>query len=575
MQETKRKNPWNKIGIIGAVLVLGILPLLRIRLGVDLTDTGYSYGNFENFSSMEGMWVIATYLANVVGHFFTLLPFGHTMVGMNFYTGLVISVILIYSFFFLIKILPIWMVFVGELLAFFLCWCPSAILYNYLTYLCMLLALSFLYKGLRKEKKWQLFVAGIFLGINVFVRFPNLVQAGFILVVWYDAISNKKGWKTSMQNTLLCLCGYIVGFGSIFAIVIGQYGWLQYQDMLKSLTNVGTNISGYGPFSMIRNILFDYLQHLRFLWMAILCLVIIQLLYAKGKNKLLRAMVCIIGGGTFAGIFYYYYLNGLFSYNRYNDYTSIFFWAMLFLVLSIGIDLLFLIRKDSTKEIKLVAIISLMILILTPLGSNNSVYPNFNNLFYVAPLTFYGLYHMLLKKELRKKYLPLQVSLFAVLAILMIQCGLFKTIFTFRDAGLSSELNTCMTQNEVGKGMITTKERANMIEGLTEYIVAEDLTERKVVILGYLPGIPYVLNLTPAISSTWPDLPSYSSEEFTCSLRQADTPLVFISLDKYPDILSYEDETGDEKATILAKYLRMQEYEVVYTDDNFEIYDVR
>jgi len=565
----------NKIWVILAAIVLFVLPILRIRYGVDITDTGYSYGNFENFSSMEGMWVIATYLANVVGHFFTLLPFGHTMLGMNFYTGLVISAILLFSFFFLRKIFPTWIVFIGELLAFFLCWCPSAILYNYLTYLFMTIALAYIYHGLIHNKKWYLVVAGIFLGMNVFVRIPNLVEMGFILAIWYDAFSQKKGWKTGIIHTFLCIAGYLIGIGSLMFVIIFQYGWLQLKGMINSLVDVGNEISGYGPLSMVKHIALDYFQHLRFLWIAVLCLFLVQVLYSKFKNRLMQIIICIIGGGIFAGVFYFYYRMKLFSYNQYNDYTSIFFWAMMFLVISITVDVAFLVRKDSSRESKLLAMFSLLILILTPLGSNNSVYPNFNNLFIVAPVTFYGLYCFVFQKKNRKKLLPLQVSLFAVLLILMVQCCMFKIIFTFRDAGLTKELNTIITKNEVTKGMVTTKEQAEMIADLTAYIQAENLQERKVVIFGYAPGISYFLHMQPAISSTWPDLDSYSKEEFTSSLSQADNPLVFIYLKKYPDVVSYRGNTGDEKAAIMANYLLMQQYEVIYQDDNFEIYDMR
>ena len=83
-----------KIGLWLAIVILFILPLLKINIGIDITDTGYSLGNFENMPEMSGMWVIAIYLSNILGYFFTLLPFGHTMMGMNFYTGLMLSAIL-------------------------------------------------------------------------------------------------------------------------------------------------------------------------------------------------------------------------------------------------------------------------------------------------------------------------------------------------------------------------------------------------------------------------------------------------------------------------------------------------
>lgn len=66
-------------------------------------------------------------------------------------------------------------------------------LYNYLTYLFLLLCILFLYVGLAEEKKGFLIAAGLVLGANVFVRFSNLPQAVLIVGVWaYGIICRKK-----------------------------------------------------------------------------------------------------------------------------------------------------------------------------------------------------------------------------------------------------------------------------------------------------------------------------------------------------------------------------------------------
>lgn len=569
--QLKNKKVWT---ILGAV-ILFILPLWRINIGVDFTDVGYSYGNFENFSSMEGMWVLATYLANVIGHLFTLLPFGHTMIGMNFYTGLVLSGILIFSYSYLSKILPTWIVFFGEVFAFSLCWCPTAILYNYLTYLFMTLALYYLYKGLMQERTMYLIVAGALLGANVFVRFPNLAEMGFILILWYDAIMQKKGWKVGILDTLKCILGYLVGFLSIFAIILIIYGWDQYQGMLLSLTNVGGNVEGYGPIQMILSVVMNYVQLLRWIWIPTLCVALTQWIFVKVKHTFSKVVICILGGGAFLSIFaYFYYKANLFSRNGYNDYSSIYFWAMFFLVVSIFFDLLILFKKEESREIKLLAVISFMILVITPLGSNNAVYSNFNNLFLVAPLTFYGLYQYLLKKQFRKKYLPIQLAMLLLLLVTMVQCFMFKTIYTFRDAGLTS-VDTVVTENEVVKGMKTTAEKAETIEELTSYIKENGFEEREVVMFGYAPAMPYFLELKPATSSTWPYLDSYSPDEFACSLRQAGGALVLLNTEKYPDIMAYISSENDRKASLLAIYLKEFDYTLIYEKNGFQIYDVK
>ena len=138
------------------VVVLAFYPLRHINWGLDLWDTGYNYANFQYMGTdhMDPMWLFSTYLANVVGHFLSCLPNARTLWGMNLYTGLLVSLLALAGFFFSTRVLkmPVWVAFLGEFLAVSLCWCPTALLYNYLTYVLVLICLILLYHGLTKEK---------------------------------------------------------------------------------------------------------------------------------------------------------------------------------------------------------------------------------------------------------------------------------------------------------------------------------------------------------------------------------------------------------------------------------------
>ena len=83
---------------------------------------------------------------------------------------------------------PAPLIFIGELMALGLCWCPSTILYNYLTYLIMDAGVILLYKGIVENNRRYYVAAGVLLGMNVAVRMPNVVQAAFIVAVWYGSM---------------------------------------------------------------------------------------------------------------------------------------------------------------------------------------------------------------------------------------------------------------------------------------------------------------------------------------------------------------------------------------------------
>ena len=139
------------------IIILAFYPLRHITWGLDLWDTGYNYANFQymGLEHMDSMWLFSTYFANVLGNLLTKLPFADGLAGMNFYTGLFVSFLAVAGYVFCTKKLGVspLMAFLGEMVAISLCWCPTALLYNYLTYVLFLACVCFLYEGLKSEAK--------------------------------------------------------------------------------------------------------------------------------------------------------------------------------------------------------------------------------------------------------------------------------------------------------------------------------------------------------------------------------------------------------------------------------------
>ena len=107
--------------------ILLIYPLIKINQGIDVSDTTYSLSNYLYFQRLEGTWVISTYLSNVLGWLLTKLPWGTTLLGMNLYTGLIVSGLAVSVYFFMCKWMPAWIVFVGEIIAIGFLWIPTVI----------------------------------------------------------------------------------------------------------------------------------------------------------------------------------------------------------------------------------------------------------------------------------------------------------------------------------------------------------------------------------------------------------------------------------------------------------------
>ena len=145
---------WKSITDILFPIALAVFALMNINKGITVTDTGYNYGNFVFVSSLDDMWKFSTYLANVIGSFFTNLPLGSTMIGLNFYTGLIKLGGALLSYFCCIKICKMRKetVFLAECMVLGFCWCPTALIYNYMTYFLFTLSAMLIYIAFEKEK---------------------------------------------------------------------------------------------------------------------------------------------------------------------------------------------------------------------------------------------------------------------------------------------------------------------------------------------------------------------------------------------------------------------------------------
>ena len=218
-ENNSTENYLQRVTEIVFPLVLLLFPLLKIGQGVDLTDTPYSLGNYRFFAGTEGVWVMATFLSNVAGFLLTKLPFGTTMIGMKCYTSLLVSIMALFGYRFFKTKMPAWVAFLGEMAAIGFCWCPTVILYNYMTYFFFLLGAVFLFRGLAGSRPVWLVIAGVCLGLNVSVRVPNILETLLIVTLWYYGARKKKSFENIAKETGLCVAGFLAAQAVMFLVM--------------------------------------------------------------------------------------------------------------------------------------------------------------------------------------------------------------------------------------------------------------------------------------------------------------------------------------------------------------------
>jgi len=575
MNAIKKAEAWiqshKKLLTCICVVILAALPFLHINSGVEFTDTGYSLGNYEHFADAEGTWALATFLSNVTGWLFTKLPFGHTMLGMQVYCNAILSFLLVFAFLKIKSVFPARYVFVGEILAWALCWCPRVILYNYLTYLFFALACVFLLQAFRTGQKKYFFIAGIVLGVNLFVRFSNLTQTALIVVVIYDAILRKKSFKSTMQCVGICIGGYFAAVLVVLGGIALFYGGGEYFTMIGNLFAMKDTESTYSVASMIIAPMKAYWEQLKWFWVFPVVIAAGMLIYKFCRKAITRYMFSSAFLAGLLVIILYYYRIAVF-WRNYNDYHCFRFWAVGFVVFAAGMALYNMISVRAHQIEKIYACMVLVIIIITPLGSNNALYPVYNNLFLIAPFAFaQGVKYI---GKSKKEFLwPAKIGLTVMCIVLMLQCLMFGWTFTFRDEGFTTGIDTTITGNRVLKGMRTTSERARQIEELTAYVYDNDLCGKEVLLYGEIPFVVYAMEMPSALSSSWPDLDTVlNRSDMQAEMDAMETePVVMIAADRYGDLLNNPD-TDNEKALLIAEYLQTHGYCETFRNDKFVVY---
>ena len=92
----------------------------------------------------------------------------------------------------------------------------------------------------------------------------------------------------------------------------------------------------------------------------------------------------------------------------------------------------------------------------------------------------------------------------------MAQSILFGSRFVFHDAEAVGEKETLaeLKCSAAACGIKTTAEKKQAIEGLDSFLYDSGLNKKQVILYGDIPAFAYILDMEPAIYTTWADLDS-------------------------------------------------------------------
>ncbi len=226
---------------------------------------------------------------------------------------------------------------------------------------------------------------------------------------------------------------------------------------------------------------------------------------------------------------------------------------------------------------------------MTPLGSNNRLYPIINNLFIVVPFLLWIARDRFVNAGndgiVEKTFTTVWAMPFVGLVLFVfVQSVGFHTNFAFQDGIYGEARDATVSVPAKAAGVYTNQDNAAWLEELAQYMQDADLTGREVILYGDIPGLGYLLDMPSALSTFWADLDSYRMAEYQRDMESIISDPVVITASPIAAYLA-EDADGmnwfgvdkekldaDEKLQILAAYMKEHSYKEVFGNGRYVVY---
>ena len=564
-----KKETLKKIeNIVAVVLTLAVLAVCvyQLRFGIDVQDTSSYLTKFRYFFE-KGTGGNALYY--LLGEFFGSLVFHlfPTLYAMNV-TGLIVwalTGVLIYRIMKpYLSTLPLTAAVLGGL-AFGASWvrCTN---WNAWSMLFLTVGILFLLHGFDTEKKSWFYAAGFVLGINVFVRFPNiamLVAVSLAIPVYYFKISE---WKNSLKKVgknwgMMVAGGATAGIaGCVFAVIfLGFDKFLA--DFLWLLGSTGDSESKHNIFDMVAQIAVGAMDGVR-QWIkygvvigavVVLCMII---------KKLVKKDVTLLGAILAGAIALYIGFTREVTYSSCPTLISV----QNFLAyggMAFGVFGGFWFGRKGEKQDKRFAILCLMealAMISMTIGTDTGSI--FFRVYMAMPAAIIAA--VLWKMEIKE----LRILAVFVVALTLATGQNCNQNYVYHDGEYGESIDSTIDA-EVFEGVYTTASRAEYVNRLMELLAPYE--EKELLTIGAFNIGHNVTDMKTFFDSAWSDLDYLSMEEFNRVLDEK------LSAGNVPVIdIATEEINGaywvPEKIEIVGELVQTELFTCIHSDGWYSVY---
>jgi hypothetical protein len=348
-------------------------------------------------------------------------------------------------------------------------------------------------------------LAGIILGANLFIRFPNFLGLSLGSAIWLHAWAYRRSWRDALARSLWFLGGFALGIALVWGLIVWNgHKTVYIQGIQELFDRAGDIDSGYAASGLFKRFIWDH-----FLAFAkALTVLLISALIAKwiGKQKKLMAAV-----GVFTAAFLLFFVNYL------RDQWQWCIPGICYIVLL----LIFSLELRKNTPLAVLAFIAGLILLLTPLGSGDGIGPAIYGTWLAIPLTLVWLWRTSdLTVSIRLKAgndgleanreISFEARSFRVFAMIIALALLFQVLVsswrhTFRD----SETRLAMTHSIAHPllwGTYTTAERAKVVAELLDAMFRFTKPGDEVIAYNTITTVHFLTQTHPWLGDPWPDI---------------------------------------------------------------------
>lgn len=575
-------------------LILSLYQVLLTFQGLDLSDEGF-FGTFyqQMFDHPESVqYNFMFWLSGLVGYAFDYVFGGLGIWGLRLFSAIFTTVTIILVYNLLKNYLSKAYLMIGLIIAtVFLSNNTKVFHYNYQSQLLYVITIVFLFNGLKKNKAGKIFLAGLFVSLDMFTRIPSIVNLGLVVAIFHYGFINKTSFIQQFKQSLIFFGGFIIGTGAVVLIMklTGQLGYFSGALDLVFKMGSGGEDSHYGISKLFKQFVGTYMSALKYTFLILGLLIVAAIAENLIKDKpvyrkwivtflkwlIAAAVLVLIFKGTIDHILVLYFLTGL----------------------SLISGLLILLSPYN-KDIKVLMLIGCYILLAYPLGSSAGLFiVGIYALWIALPIAidyFFNLRSVTSHIDLSGK-IPFNISLpvtekqfseirkFTVV-LCIIACLYHAYYYPFFDMHERTKMHYS-ADNKYLKAIYTTKERADVVSELfqesSKYIKPGDY------VLAYhsIPVFHYATKTVPYVRNSMPwfyDAGIFKTELDSAVLRTKILPVVIVQKMKtvgnagnWPEEPVFYDSTWHKKNEprdkFLNEFLQQYQYKEVWNNKVFKI----